>query len=62
MEQFVLWATGHPVAHLESAYSAWQHQQIEIDRLRAEVMDLRSQAEHLKQKRFEGKARVYSIK
>lgn len=58
MDKFVQWASGHPVAHIESAYSAWQHQQREIDRLRAEVMALREHNEHLEQQVFEAQARI----
>lgn len=55
---FIQWATGNPVAHIESAWQAWQHQQREIDRLRAEVMALREQAEHAEQRAYEAESRL----
>lgn len=60
--QFIIWATENPVAHLQSAAQAWQEQQRKIDRLTAEVMALNERCEHLEQKRYEAKAKVYAIK
>ena len=58
MNDFVIWASGDPVASVESAWKAWQHQQREIDRLRAEVMALREQAEHAEQRAYEAESRL----
>ena len=61
-DSFIQWATENPVAHLQAAHAAWQAQQAKVDRLTAEVMALRQRCEHLEQKRFETKAKVYAIK
>jgi hypothetical protein len=57
MDKFIQWATANPVAHIEAAYAAWQAQQVEIDRLRVEVLTLRERVEHLEQKVFEARNR-----
>lgn len=57
MDKFIQWATENPVAHIEAAYTAWQAQQVEIDRLRVEVLTLRERVEHLEQKVFEARSR-----
>jgi hypothetical protein len=55
MDKFIQWATANPIAHIEAAYQAWQAQQVEIDRLRVEVLTLRERVEHLEQKAFEAR-------
>lgn len=61
-DQFIQWATENPVAHIQSAAQAWQAQQSKVDYLAAEIMVLRERCEHLEQKRYEAKAKVYAIK
>ena len=50
--------TENPVAHVQSAASAWQYQQREIDTLHAQIMEMREQVEHLRQRAHEAEARL----
>lgn len=61
-DQFIQWATENPVAHIQSAAQAWQAQQKKIDYMVMELMALYERCEHLEQKRYEAKAKVYAIK
>ena len=56
--RFVQWATENPVAHVQSAASAWQYQQREIDTLHAQIMEMREQVEHLRQQNHELRVRI----
>lgn len=58
MNDFIQFVTETASPHPDAAWKAWQHQQREIDRLRAEVMALREHNEHLEQQVFEAQARL----
>lgn len=55
---FIQFITQTASPHPEAAYRAWQHQQAEIDRLRAELMEAREQNDHLRQRAYEAEARI----
>lgn len=56
--RFIEWATCNPVAHLESAASAWQAQQATIDTLHAQILEMQHRAEHLEQRAYEAESKL----
>lgn len=53
MNEFIRFVTETASPHPDAAWKAWQHQQAEIDRLRAELMEARERCEHLEQQNYE---------
>lgn len=56
-ELFNWWAAEHAIAHPPSAWQAWSHKDREIVLLRARLMQLQEQNEHLEQRLYEASRR-----
>lgn len=56
-ERFIQWVTETPVAHPQSAWSAWVAQQRQIEFLHSEIIRLQDALSHREQQIFESKNR-----